>query len=333
MIATAATALVFAPNVIWNFLHSFETVAHTASNANWSAERLFNFAKAGEFIAAQVGIIGPIAAAMLIWGAVKGWRDPQIQQRRHAPPVAFASDPRDHRRSGVHLARQCELGGACVRRARYPYLGMGRARTSHRLARANLALNAALAVALGVLAVSPAFVAAIGQENSVKRLRGWDEAGRSIVTVASSAPFAAILSDDREDMASLYYYTRARTQPLRMWPKQNRRQRVRSDASLCAPKRPRTCSSSRAEAMRATSSARSRRRSASRRSKRDSIRSERAFFSSTRSKDRSTQLFSRNFLIVRLRINRDSTQIIVRVDRASRALFTRRSQMMNAKRS
>jgi hypothetical protein len=52
-------------------------------------------------------------------------------------------------------------------------------------------------------------------------LRGWNEAGRSIASVAMSAPFTAILSDDREDMGSLYYYTRTRTLPLRMWPKKN----------------------------------------------------------------------------------------------------------------
>jgi hypothetical protein len=85
---------------------------------------------------------------------------------------------------------------------------------------ANTGLNVALAVVVTLLAVSPAFVSAIGQENSVKRLRGWNEAGRTIETVAASGTFQAIVSDDREDMASLFYYTRARAVPLRMWPKQ-----------------------------------------------------------------------------------------------------------------
>jgi hypothetical protein len=83
-----------------------------------------------------------------------------------------------------------------------------------------------IALFLGALAVSPAFVAAIGQENSVKRLRGWDEAGRTIVTAANSGPFDAIVSDDREDMASLFYYTRDRNEkklPLRMWPSETAR--------------------------------------------------------------------------------------------------------------
>jgi hypothetical protein len=52
-------------------------------------------------------------------------------------------------------------------------------------------------------------------------LRGWPEAGRTITSVAASAPYSAILSDDREDMASLYYYARPRVLQLRMWPKQN----------------------------------------------------------------------------------------------------------------
>jgi hypothetical protein len=65
---------------------------------------------------------------------------------------------------------------------------------------------------------APALIAALGQDNAAKRLRGWPEAGRTIITIASSAPFTAILSDDRDDMASLYYYTRERSIPLRMWP-------------------------------------------------------------------------------------------------------------------
>jgi len=77
-------------------------------------------------------------------------------------------------------------------------------------------------------------VTAIGQENSVKRLRGWDEAGRTIITIASSAPFTAILSDDREDMASLFYYTRARKLPLRMWPKKNPANEYESSYALGA---------------------------------------------------------------------------------------------------
>ena len=89
--------------------------------------------------------------------------------------------------------------------------------------KANACLNAALAILLGALAMSPALVAAIGQENSVKRLRGWEEAGRTIVSVAASGPFDAIMSDDREDMASLYYYMRDRKLPLRMWPSETAR--------------------------------------------------------------------------------------------------------------
>ena len=86
---------------------------------------------------------------------------------------------------------------------------------------ASTGLNAALAVLLATLAVSPAIVAAIGQENSVKRLRGWEDAGDRIVALANAGPFTAIVSDDREDMASLFYYARARTIPLRMWPTPN----------------------------------------------------------------------------------------------------------------
>jgi len=219
LIAAASATLVFAPNVLWNLAHSFATVTHTASNANWTAERLFNIAKAGEFIAAQAGIIGPIAAVMLISGFIKGWRDrnldhPDALLLSLSLPIlaiitaqAFISRANANWAAPAFIALAILISAWGVRQRRTPWLA------------ANIAVNALLALALSILAVSPAVVAAVGQENSVKRLRGWNEAGRSIVALASSAPFTAILSDDREDMASLYYYTRARAHPLRMWPK------------------------------------------------------------------------------------------------------------------
>lgn len=220
LIALAAAAAVFAPNVIWNALHGFATVGHTASNANWGAEQLFNLRRAFEFLAAQVGIIGPVAAVIVVWGLTRGWRERRYDSADTlllalSLPVlaviavqAFISRANANWAAPAFVALSILVCAWGIRRHQVKFLAT------------NLAFNAILALMLGALAVSPAFVAAVGQENSVKRLRGWDEAGRSITSVASSAPFAAILSDDREDMASLFYYARPRTQPLRMWPKQ-----------------------------------------------------------------------------------------------------------------
>lgn len=221
LVAVLATLVVFAPNVVWNALNSFATVGHTAANANWSGENLFNFKSFFSFLGAQIGIIGPIAAGIVVWGLIRGWRDksyahPDILLLALSFPIiaivalqAFISRANANWAAPAFVALTILACAWALRQHRT------------RLLLANTGLNAALGVVVVLLAISPAFVSLIGQENSVKRLRGWGEAGRSIETIAASGPFQAILSDDREDMASLFYYTRARKQPLRMWPKEN----------------------------------------------------------------------------------------------------------------
>lgn len=220
-IAGAVALLVFSPNIIWNISNSLATVRHTASNANWNSDNLFNIGNALGFVGAQAGIIGPVAAAILIWGAVKTWKhwglsgSDRLLLALSAPIILIVTFQAFISRANANWAAPafialCILACAWALRgsARWPiYL--------------NNVLNAAMALLLCALAISPALVATLGQDNAAKRLRGWPDAGRTIITIASSAPFTAILSDDREDMASLYYYTRDRKIPLRMWPTLN----------------------------------------------------------------------------------------------------------------
>lgn len=219
MLVTLAVALlVFSPNIVWNLTHDLETVRHTASNANWNANTLFNVGHVFEFIIAQAGIIGPIAAGLLVWGLVRAWPDRKwghpdtLMLTLSLPVIAIVAAQAFISRANANWAAPafvtlCILVCAWAVRHRKESVLL-----------ANSVVNASIALLMGALAVSPAFVEASGQENSVKRLRGWSEEGRTIITIASSAPFTAILSDDREDMASLYYYTRTRQVPLRMWP-------------------------------------------------------------------------------------------------------------------
>jgi hypothetical protein len=217
--AGVAAVAIFAPNVLWNAFNSFATVSHTASNANWNPENLFNFKSFFSFLGAQIGIIGPIAAGLIVWGLIKGWRGrnydhPDTLLLALSLPIiaivalqAFISRANANWAAPAFVALTILVCAWALRQHRT------------RLLLANTGLNVAIGVVVALLTVSPAFVTAVGQENSVKRLRGWPDAGEKIVSLAASNDVVAILSDDREDMASLFYYTRARTQPLRMWPK------------------------------------------------------------------------------------------------------------------
>jgi len=219
LVAALATVAIFAPNVLWNAFNSFATVSHTASNANWNAANLFNFKSFFSFLGAQIGIIGPIAAGLIVWGLIKGWRGRNYDHpdtlllALSLPIIAIVAVQAFISRANANWAAPAFVALTILVCA----WALRQQRT--RLLLANTGLNVLIGVIVALLAVSPAFVSAVGQENSVKRLRGWPEAGAQIVSLAASNDVAAILSDDREDMASLFYYTRARTQPLRMWPK------------------------------------------------------------------------------------------------------------------
>ena len=214
---------VFSPNLIWNITNGLATVRHTASNASWNWDRLFNFSHIFEFLGAQAGIIGPIAAGIFVVGLISNSRastltaSDRLMLALSAPVIIVVTLQAFISRANANWAAPafvtlCILVCAWAVRAKW-----------NRTLLASTAMNVSIALFLCALAVSPAFVSAIGQENSVKRLRGWPEAGNTIITIASSAPFTAIMSDDREDMASLFYYTRARKIPLRMLPSETPR--------------------------------------------------------------------------------------------------------------
>lgn len=225
-IAALAALTVFAPNIVWNALHSFATVGHTAANANWSVAKLFNVSNTLSFIAAQFGIAGPIAGGLVAWGLIRNWRDPRYDSADTLllaltlPIFAIVTLQAFISRANANWAAPAFVALTIL------FTAWAMRRSNTLALRANACLNAAIAILLGVTAMSPALVAAIGQENSVKRLRGWEEAGRTIVSAANSGPYDAIMSDDREDMASLFYYTRDRNEkklPLRMWPSETAR--------------------------------------------------------------------------------------------------------------
>lgn len=214
--AAALALLILAPNVIWNLENGFATVRHTASNANWGGN-LFNLGKFAEFIGSQFGVFGPITMGLLIWGLLtRQWtKAPLVFQRADLilmcfilPALsfivlqAFISRANANWAAPVYVAAAPLVAAWSLRALRPIWLQVG------------IGLNVLAGVLFSIAVISPALVAALGQENSVKRLRGWNEHGSALVNMADPARFTAILSDDREDIASLSYYARDRRIPL-----------------------------------------------------------------------------------------------------------------------
>jgi 4-amino-4-deoxy-L-arabinose transferase-like glycosyltransferase len=206
-----------APNVQWNLEHGFATVRHTASNANWGAENLFNFGKLAEFLGGQIALLGPVLAGIVLWGLARRWpgHGPASQTRAaqillaFALPVLFVVTVQafisraNANWAAVALAPLCVLGAAWA--------------LSHGLKRLfwiGIGINSVLGLFLAAMAVSPALVEALNRHNDVKRLRGWNELAQTIVRQGHDGQFDAILSDDREDLASFLYYARDATIPI-----------------------------------------------------------------------------------------------------------------------
>ncbi len=68
----ALGALLFAPNLWWNWTHQLASFNHTAANAHWDGQ-LFKPSKLAEFAGAQFGIMGPVLLAAFGWAALT-WR-------------------------------------------------------------------------------------------------------------------------------------------------------------------------------------------------------------------------------------------------------------------
>lgn len=218
---SGAIALLFiAPNLIWNAAHQFATFSHTAANANWGGE-LFNPGKLGDFLFSQLGVFGPLLAAIFIYGLAAGWwrgGDETARKDRFLlafalPILAIAVAQAFISRANANWAAPAYVGALvlttawCLRRS-WPAIPI-----------ASFALHTLLGLILYALALSPALIEAAGQANSFKRLRGWDEIGYAVRTRAMTAPepYTAILVNDRLDMAELLYYARPLPAPLAMW--------------------------------------------------------------------------------------------------------------------
>ena len=254
-LAAGLFLLALAPNLAWNAAHGFETVAHTAADADWGEAptantaahgvRHFNPGKALNFIVAQFAVFGPIPFAILIVGAVRSGRparrtDPLVRAdvallALAAPPLLIVLGQALITRANANWAAAAYSPGAVLVAA---WLLRWRLRWTLGGAVASQAL---LGVVFFAAAVSPAMADRIGFANSLKRARGWAETARVVDAQAKAAArggaLTAIAVDDRFLFNALAYYDRTNlhapgSPPLRMWV---REARSHNEAETSAP--------------------------------------------------------------------------------------------------
>ena len=207
MLTALIAGILFAPNVAWNAAHEFQTVAHTAANAHWSAS-LFKPASLIAFLGAQFVVFGPILFAALI-AAVYG-----IIRKRGAAEnklilLVFALTPL------VIVATQAFISRAHANWAAAAYPAAiilvsaflvegGRAIW----AKASLAIHGGHAALFLIAMTNFALLDRIGAGRAVAELRGWEALSTQIAS--QSRGFDAILFDDRSMIATMLYYQRER---------------------------------------------------------------------------------------------------------------------------
>lgn len=225
LIATA----VFAPHLLWNAANDFKTVSHTVDNANLGGQ-LFNLENLPKFLGDQVGVFGPVSFVALIAGLVF------LRPRRDLADLGDAAHAQRTKEAWLAcfivpvlliIAFQAVLSRAHANWAAtaYPAASVWMGGFLLRASGWRLAFWSGLVFqgVIGVLATTialgpPSWTAAIGRDNDLKRVRGWQDLSEQLMRNVERLQPSAILVDEREVWHGLDYYLRDELEtPLIMW--------------------------------------------------------------------------------------------------------------------
>ncbi len=207
LLAAGLALALLAPNLFWNAGNSFQTIAHTAANANWAAGA-GHPDKLVKFLGDQFGVAGPILLVLMIAAGAAAIRGGGETAGRLRFLLAFAAPALLIVSAQAFIARAHANWAAVA----YPSAVIAAAmfardaRWARRAMIASLALHLVAGAAFLTGFSNMTLAGAAGAGGLFKRLSGWDVHGAEIGRRA--AGYDAILSDDREVMGALLYYAR-----------------------------------------------------------------------------------------------------------------------------
>lgn len=218
VLAAAIAVAILAPNVFWNASHNFQTLAHTASNADWKDAK-FHPSEMLAFVGAQFGVFGPLPMLALIWGTARlarGARASGVAGETDLALLAFALPPLIIVAAQAFISRANANWAATTYPAAMIFVTAWalRARLGT-LVKASAAFHLVIVVIFSAGFINFAIADALGLSNAVKRLRGWETLGAKVREAA--AGYDAVLSDDREVMGELLYYVGDDAPPIVAW--------------------------------------------------------------------------------------------------------------------
>ncbi|WP_172300157.1 glycosyltransferase family 39 protein [Pseudoruegeria sp. HB172150] len=197
-------AVTILPNLIWNVLNGFSTLSHTLDNADWvrapgSRAGLHPGALA-EFFLSQFAVFGPVLfSALLIVAATAKRRSPVAQFLLifSIPILLIVCVQALLSRAYANWAAAAYIAGLLVA---VPWL-MGRHR---RWMIASFAINGFFCVVLPLLTLFPEQLKIRGQQ-VLSRYTGRAEMSETILDIATDLRVGAIVAENRDVLADLFY--------------------------------------------------------------------------------------------------------------------------------
>lgn len=212
---TAAIALaLIAPNLLWNAQNDFQTLSHTAANANWGVD-LFNVQQLLRFLVGQFAVGGPVPVltlgvlvALLIRGHEVNHRANPTLWRALViltlTPILIVSIQSFISRAHANWAAAAYPSAMMLITAFLFQL------QKSWLARASVGLHAALALIFSVGAANLGRIDNPLLARATKEIRGWEAQTAAVANVyqANADLYDAVAIDDRSMMGAMLYYQR-----------------------------------------------------------------------------------------------------------------------------
>ncbi len=213
-------ALVYMPNLIWNYRHHFVSFMHTKEISEIDRE-LFHFDKMFEFLGAQFGVFGPIFFAVLLFLIFKPFMKDDRFRLLYSFTLPFL---------GI-ITLQSFLSRAFANWAAPTYVAatilvaaylVYKNRAS--VLKAGIAVNIVLALIVyhyhtfaNILNIE-----LTSKNDPYKRVLGWSELANEVSKILNEYPKAKLLTDDREIMAQLIYYIKPHPFDAGFWNPHNK---------------------------------------------------------------------------------------------------------------
>ena len=222
-IAATVGLLVLTPNLLWNANHGFQTLSHTAANANWQGD-LYHPIALIEFLLAQFAVFGPITFALFIAGLVTFNKKLKSAAEKKGtdlallcfavPPIvivaiqAFISRAHANWAAAAFPAATILVAGWAMRARKTTFL------------KGAVLINIIASLVFMAAATNFSLVDRVGLSEVVKRVRGWEQQGNYIAQLSTT--YDAVMVDDREVMGGVLYYARTSDIPVVAWNSNSR---------------------------------------------------------------------------------------------------------------